>query len=178
LPLTNFNSEVKIRIATAEDYTAVTELGRSTFYESWIHMHSEEDMQLYLADAFTPEKIKKDLENPANTFILAYYNSELIGYAKLRIDRTYPQLNNEPAIEMERIYVMHKYHGVKAGRALMDKSLEIAREKKYKWMWLGVNQENSKAINFYKRYGFVIDGIKTFKLGNVIDDDFLMKMEL
>lgn len=141
-------------------------------------MHSEEDMQLYLKDAFVPEKIKKDLENPANTFLLAYYNNELIGYVKLRTDRTYPQLNNESSIEMERIYVRHKYHGIKAGKALMDKSLGIARDKNYKWMWLGVNQENTKAINFYKNYGFVIDGTKTFKLGNVIDDDYLMKLKL
>ncbi len=141
-------------------------------------MHSEEDMQLYLKEAFVPEKIKKDLENPANTFLLAYYNNELIGYAKLRTDRTYPQLNNESSIEIERIYVRHKYHGIKAGKALMNKSLEIAHAKNYKWMWLGVNQENTKAINFYKNYGFVIDGTKTFKLGNVIDDDYLMKLKL
>jgi ribosomal protein S18 acetylase RimI-like enzyme len=164
--------------AEPKDYLLVAEIGRDTFYESWIHMHSEEDMQLYLAEAFVPEKIKADLENPANTFILAYTNNELIGYAKLRTDRTNPQLNNEPAIEMERIYVKHQCHGKKAGKALMDKSIAIARQEKYKWMWLGVNQENFKAIDFYKKYGFEIVGTKTFKLGNVIDEDYLMKLKL
>ena len=171
-------SELKISIAQPGDYLLIADLGRSTFYESWIHMHTEEDMQIYLSEAFEPEKIKKDLENSVNTFILAYYKDELVGYAKLRTDRTYPQLNNEPSIEMERIYVKQKYHGIKAGKALMDKSLKMARERHYKWMWLGVNQENFKAINFYKSYGFEIDGIKTFKFGTAIDDDFLMKMKL
>jgi ribosomal protein S18 acetylase RimI-like enzyme len=171
-------TDITIVFAEPKDYLAVAEIGRSTFYESWIHMHAEEDMQLYLAEAFVPEKIKKDLENPVNTFMLAYYLNELIAYAKLRTDRTYPQLNNEPAIEMERIYVMHKYQGMKAGKALMDKSLEIARQKNYKWMWLGVNQENNKAIDFYKNYGFTIDGTKTFRFGNQVDDDYLMKLRL
>jgi diamine N-acetyltransferase len=149
------DSNINIRIASPEDSAEVVEIGRFTFYESWHHMHSEEDMQLYLSEAFEPEKIKKDLGNPANTFMLAYYKGELIGYAKLRTDRSYPQLKNEPAMEMERIYIKHKYHGIKAGKALMDKSIELAREKNCKWLWLGVNQDNSRAINFYKRYGFV-----------------------
>jgi diamine N-acetyltransferase len=172
------NDMITIRNATASDFLAVAEIGRFTFYETWRNVNTEEDMQLYMGEAFNPEKIKKDLESSSNIFFLCYYKDELIGYTKLRTDRTHDEFKNEPAIEMERIYVKHQYHGLKAGKAMMDKSIELARQKNYKWLWLGVNQENFKAIDFYKKYGFIIFGTKSFKLGNAQDDDYLMKMVL
>jgi diamine N-acetyltransferase len=141
-------------------------------------VNTEEDLQLYMSEAFHPEKIKKDLADAGNTFLLEYYNNELIGYVKLRTDRTYDEFKNESAIEIERIYVKHQYHGMKAGKALMDMSIDIAKKGNYAWLWLGVNDENNKAIDFYKKYGFTIFGTKTFKLGTAVDEDYLMKLKL
>jgi diamine N-acetyltransferase len=167
----------KIIFPRPADYLAVAEIGRFTFYETWRPVNSEEDMQLYLSEAFNPAKIKKDLADKGNTFLLLYFQNELIGYAKLRTDRTYDEFNDARVIEMERIYVKHHYQGMKAGKALMDKCIEIARNGNYEWLWLGVNQEN-KAIDFYKKYGFTIFGTKSFKLGTADDEDYLMKMKL
>ena len=79
---------------------------------------------------------------------------------------------------MERIYVKKKYQGMKAGKTLMDKSIDIATTGKYEWLWLGVNTENHKAINFYKQYGFTVFGTKLFKLGEAKDEDYLMKLRI
>jgi diamine N-acetyltransferase len=172
------NADFQIRIATPEDYQLVSDIARFTFYETWRHVNTEEDLQLYMSEAFNPEKIKKDLEDAENTFLLEYYNNELIGYVKLRTDRTYDEFKEEKAIEIERIYVKHQYHGLKAGKALMDTCIDIAKKGNYQWLWLGVNDENTKAIDFYKKYGFTIFGTKTFKLGTAIDEDYLMKLKL
>ena len=60
--MTNDNSAIKIVIAKPEDYLLLAGLGRFTFYETWRHVNTEEDMQLYMAEAFAPKKIKKDLK--------------------------------------------------------------------------------------------------------------------
>lgn len=60
----------------------------------------------------------------------------------------------------------------------MDRCIEISREEKNEWLWLGVNIDNHKAINFYKKYGFTIFGEKAFRLGNAVDNDYLMKLKL
>ena len=60
----------------------------------------------------------------------------------------------------------------------MDQCLQFANEEVYEWLWLGVNVDNIKAIDFYKRYGFIIFGERNFKLGEAIDTDFLMKKKL
>src|SRR5690242_14509397 len=97
---------IEIKIATSEDSIPLSELGRKTFYETWRPVNTEEDMQSYMSIAFDAAKIKKDIENnKINTFLLAFADNQLAGYAKLRRDRTYPEFKEEPSIEIERIYV-------------------------------------------------------------------------
>jgi ribosomal protein S18 acetylase RimI-like enzyme len=168
--------KLKIRTATAEDYLLIAKLGRETFYETWRPVNTEEDMQIYLAKSFDPEKIKKDIiENSTNIFFIAEYNDEPIGYCKMRNDRTYDEFKNEKAFEIERIYVLKSFQRKKVGKQLMDYSIDYARKNNYKWLWLGVNIDNITAIAFYKIYDFKIFGEKAFQLGTAVDNDYLMK---
>ncbi|MBK7851179.1 MAG: GNAT family N-acetyltransferase [Bacteroidetes bacterium] len=168
--------QLRVRPVLPNESELLARLGRETFYETWKDYNTKEDMQVYLADAFNEEKIKKDLLNtPVNTFLFVFADDELAGYAKMRRDRTYDEFNGEQVIEVERIYIYQKFQKQQAGIALMDECLRIAIEEKNKWIWLGVNIDNHKAINFYKRYGFEIFGSKMFKLGDAEDEDYLMK---
>ena len=171
-------NKITVSKALPDQFAAVADIGRRTFYETWSYMNTEEDMQLYMAEAFNEDLIKKELVSPEYTFLLAEMDGELIGYTKLRTDRTYPEFKDSRPIEMERLYVFKTHHERKAGKALMEESIRIARTDKFDWLWLGVYAENHRAINFYTNFGFVKFGIKTFKLGNVIDQDDLMKMKL
>ena len=60
----------------------------------------------------------------------------------------------------------------------MDECLRISKEENFTWLWLGVNIDNHKAINFYKKYEFVIFGEKGFQLGDAVDTDYLMKKKI
>jgi diamine N-acetyltransferase len=173
----NFNDvKVSIRKATITDAKTVSEIGRRTFYETWKSVNTEEDLQLYMDKSFDNHKIGIEIENSeVNTFLLAIVGGEVAGYVKLRNDRTYDQLKEFRSLEMERIYVLKEFQDRKVGKALMDESLIIAQNGNYKWLWLGVNGENFKAIDFYKRYGFEVFGTKQFILGTAVDEDFLMK---
>jgi ribosomal protein S18 acetylase RimI-like enzyme len=170
---------VTIRIAATEDAALVANIGRFTFYETWRPVNTEEDMQLYLKESFDKEKIKMQLnESQTNLFLLAMLGSEAIGYAKLRRDRTYDEFKGSKVIELERIYVRSEYQQMKIGKQLMDRCIEISKDENNAWLWLGVNDANHKAINFYKQYGFEIFGTKSFQLGTANDTDFLMKLKL
>ncbi len=168
-----------IRTVDAEEFKTLAELGRETFYETWKHYNTEADMQLYLEEAFSEEKIKKDLlDNTVNTFLFALEKEIPVAYAKLRNDRTYPEFEGSKTLEMERIYVKKEFQGKSPGKLLMDESIKIAMDSNCDWIWLGVNIDNHRAIAFYKRYGFEIFGTKMFKLGDAEDQDFLMKRKL
>ena len=169
---------VMIRVATVGDAGTLARIGGETFYETWRPVNTEEDMQKYIATAFAPDTIREDLERDENTFLLAATPERVVGYAKMRRDRTHAEFGGEKAIEIERLYVAGDFQGYKIGKALMDACLEIAQNETYSWIWLGVNIDNEKAIAFYKKYGFTVFGTKQFKLGDAVDDDYLMKKNL
>jgi ribosomal protein S18 acetylase RimI-like enzyme len=170
---------IRIRNATGNDYRVVSEIARSTFYETWRPVNTEADMQQYMRKAFDPFILKTDIENTeVNTYLLAVEDVLALGYAKMRNDRIYEEFRGERALEIERIYVRKEYQDKKIGKALMDRCLQIAAAENYRWLWLGVNIDNLKAINFYKRYGFTIFGEKAFQLGDAVDNDYLMKKRL
>ena len=180
-----------VRRAEPNDYKAVAEISRKTFYESWRYLYSEEDLQIYMAEVFSEEQIKKDLEAITNIFLLAETDEKIIGYTKLCTDSILSgdnladwmlillkEFSRSKAMEMERLYVLKEYHKQKAGKQLMDESISIARKQDFDWLWLGVSPDNLKAMAFYKSYGFIQVGTKPYKIGNTVDFDYLMKLRI
>jgi ribosomal protein S18 acetylase RimI-like enzyme len=47
-----------------------------------------------------------------------------------------------------------------------------------KYVWLGVWEQNHRALQFYKKNGFVPFDTHIFKLGNDEQTDIMMKLEL
>jgi len=141
-------------------------------------MNTEEDMRLYLDKTFMPDRMKGEIEDPACTFLLAVEGDSVAGYAKVKEQENTPELNGEQGFEIERIYVRKEYHGKKVGQLLMQKCLDLASEKHYKLIWLGVWEHNARAIAFYERWGFEKFGSHPFLLGTDLQTDLLMKKKL
>ena len=62
--------------------------------------------------------------------------------------------------------------------ALMDASLAVARAAGAAGAWLGVNQHNARARRFYERSGFAVVGTKHFRVGDRVEDDFVLERAL
>ena len=103
---------------------------------------------------------------------------EVIGYLKLNFGQSQTELKDDKALEIERIYVLQEYHGKKAGQLLYDKAIEVARNKNMDYVWLGVWEENHRAISFYKKNGFTEFDKHIFKLGDDEQTDIMMKLQL
>jgi diamine N-acetyltransferase len=71
--------------------------------------------------------------------------------------------------------VKSTYHGKKVGQLLYNKALEIAKRQKKSLIWLGVWEENPKAIRFYEKNGFVAFDKHIFKFGEDEQTDVMMK---
>ena len=149
--------------------------GRETFFETFAESNSEDDMKAYLDKNFSDSKLTEELNNPDSDFFIAWEGKEAIGYLKLNTGKAQTELQNAVSIEIERIYVKQEYHGKKVGQLLYEKALEIARQMKKEFIWLGVWEENPKAIRFYEKNGFVAFDKHRFMLGEDEQTDILMK---
>jgi ribosomal protein S18 acetylase RimI-like enzyme len=54
----------------------------------------------------------------------------------------------------------------------------LATQKNANYIWLGVWEENPRAINFYKKNGFVEFDKHIFVLGDDEQTDIMMRLEL
>lgn len=167
-----------IRVAIDSDASLLADLGRQTFYETFRQYHTEEDMQLYLEKAYNEELIAENLRNPQIHYaLLIAEDGAAIGYVKLLLDAAHAKLTGRQ-IELEKIYVLKDRIGSGAGRMLMEYAVAYSRQHQYDVLFLGVWEENERAVHFYKKAGFAIFDTRTFQLGKTLCDDYLMKLEL
>lgn len=166
---------VKIGLENIED---LQKIGKQTFFETFAETNSEENMQKYLEESFALEKLENELKNPNSAFYFAKNQGEILGYLKINFGGSQTELKDRKSLEIERIYVLHNYHGKKVGQKLYEKAIETAKEKGVEYVWLGVWEENHKAINFYKKNGFEEFDKHIFVLGDDEQTDIMMKLKI
>jgi diamine N-acetyltransferase len=169
---------IEITRATINDIEQLQKIGRKTFYETFSAANTEENMNKYLQDGFSVDKLTEELTNSNSEFYFALFACDVIGYLKLNFGKSQTELKDNKALEIERIYVLKEFHGKKVGQLLYEKAIEVAKQKNVDYVWLGVWQENPRAINFYKKNGFVEFDKHVFKLGEDEQTDIMMKLRL
>jgi ribosomal protein S18 acetylase RimI-like enzyme len=169
---------IDIKKIGPEEILQLQKIGRQTFYETFFESNTEENMKNYLENGFSIDKITSEVNNKNSEFYFAKLDEEVIGYLKLNFGKSQTELKDDKALEIERIYVLKEFHGKKVGQILYEKAIEIAKNKKSDYVWLGVWEENLRAINFYKKNGFVEFDKHIFKLGNDEQTDIMMKLKM
>lgn len=169
---------VKIRKINILDLAQLQKIGKTTFTETFTEHNTKEDLEKYLKESFAADKLITELENPDAAFYFAAINEEVIGYLKINFGNAQTELKDNKSVEIERIYVLQAYHGKKIGQLLYNKAIEIAKEHQAHYVWLGVWEENHRALQFYKKNGFVQFDTHIFKLGNDEQTDIMMKLVL
>ena len=96
-----------------------------------------------------------------------------MGYAMIHYKSAHPLTTDDNMAEIQRFYFDDKAHGRGFAHILMERVLEEIGNK-FPLIWLGVWEENPRAIRFYSKYGFEQLGLKEFHVGSVIDRDWIM----
>ena len=169
-----------IRIAKAglKDIEKLKDIGRQTFYETFAEGNTEENMQKYQEEGFSTQTLHNELSDPHSEFYLALLDTRVVGYLKVNSGQAQTELKDSKSLEIERIYVLKEFHGRQVGQLLYDKAIEIAKLGNVSYVWLGVWEKNPRAIQFYKKNGFVEFDKHIFKLGDDEQTDFMMRLDL
>ncbi len=171
-------ASIEITKVTLNNLEQLQAIGRRTFQETFADSNEEEDMNKYLDTGFSTEKLTIELNDENAEFYFAKLDKEVIGYLKLNAGASQTELKDSKALEIERIYVAKEFHGKSVGQLLYNKAIELARQKEVDYVWLGVWEENPRAIRFYEKNGFVAFDKHIFKLGNDEQTDIMMKLQL
>lgn len=169
---------MRISSVSIADIEVLQQIGKETFFETFAESNSEEDMKKYLEESFSHVKLTAELNNPDSRFFIVWDTTNAVGYLKLNFGKAQTELQDNAALEIERIYVKKEYHGLKVGQLLYEKALEVAEQEQKEYVWLAVWEENHRAIRFYTKNGFVAFDKHIFKLGDEEQTDIMMKKML
>ncbi len=171
-------SNIEIKKATLSDLEVLQIISIQTFSETFAEVNTPENIENYNRESFNLEQLTSELNNPNSQFFIAYSNSEPIGYLKINFGNAQTEVLNDDALEIHRIYVSQAFHGKKVGQLLLDKAMEIAQQTNADYIWLGVWEENHRALGFYTKNGFVAFDKHVFILGDEKQTDLLMKLDV
>lgn len=167
-----------IRAATPDDVRLLTELGRTTFEDTFAQYNTKEDMELYLAEQFSLSAVQDELAGEGNAFFILEWEGAPACYMKLRHAPVDGGDSTLPAIEIQRIYVTKDHLRKGLGSRMMEFCVEYCRRHDIATLWLGVWEKNESAIRFYEKWGFKLVGAHDFLLGKDLQRDLIMVKNL
>lgn len=165
--------------AAATDLPELAEVAARTFPLACPPSVTPENVAAFIAENLSPQRFADYLADPDRILLVARDDTRMVGYAMLirgaPADADVAKaVTRHPALELSKMYVLPEGHGAGASSALMSEALALARDTGYRCVWLGVNQQNTRAQRFYAKHGFAVTGTKTFRLGAVLEHDYVM----
>lgn len=148
--------KIEVRDAVPQDAEGIT----NVLYKAWLATYpnegigiTAEDVEETYKDAFTEEKIKSQQERIANTpenqrRVVAKSGDLVVGVATM--------IRNEDNNQLRTIYVLPDFHGRGIGTKLWEEVKKFAVPDKD--IIVQVATYNQKALDFYKKLGFVDTG--------------------
>ena len=169
------HSNLSLNKVSHDQLNLLTELTRNTFFESYAEQNSTVTIEKYIEENFNSKQLSHQLTNRFSEFYVLFKDSKATGYLKLNTNCAQTETADMTAIEIERIYVLETYQGQNLGSTLLKKAFEIYQSGEHSFLWLGVWENNNKAIQFYQKNGFVKYGEHKFDFGGDLQTDWLMK---
>ena len=160
------------------DLQQLRQISEQTFVTAFEKDNDPNDFKNYIENAFALERIKEELLNPDSDFFFVYSNNEILGYFKLNVGVAQSDIKQDDSIELERIYVLVEHQGLGLGEVFLNHIKKVALKRKKKMLWLGVWEQNIRAIKFYERQGFRKFDTHPYFIGSDEQTDWLMCFDL
>lgn len=170
--------ELTFRDAVETDAPALAKIGVETFVETFGHLYPPSDLKRYLDETYAEEQMAADLRDPEVEVRIAFSGKRMLAYCKIGPCKLPFDIGPEPALELHRVYVYEHGQGVGVGRILLSWAIERARQRGARNLFLGVWEANTRAIAMYESRGFEKVGGYKFKVGDTLDDEFIMRLKL
>ncbi|MBQ2714521.1 MAG: ribosomal protein S18-alanine N-acetyltransferase [Clostridia bacterium] len=141
-----------IRKMTNSDIETVAQIEKECFVDPW-----------------SVDTLSQSLENECYDYAVLVFNDEIIGYFCMHtlFDTS----------ELFRVAVLNAYRRKGYGLLLIEKVLEIAREKGAEHIFLEVRAKNLSAIALYEKVGFIKYGERANYYGGG-EDAYLYSFEI
>lgn len=169
-------TDTYIRRATEADLPALAALELKTFSDAFRDQYPPEDFEAFLAAHKSPAAVEKAFRQEGSEYYISEAGHQLTGFIQLNFGKQPDNgtLLPEPAMEIEKIYVLQTTQSRGTGRQLIHFAINLAQQRHIRSVWLGVWEHNPRARALYEREGFSVFGEHAFVVGSRRDRDLLL----
>jgi GNAT superfamily N-acetyltransferase len=167
-----------VRPAGVPDAPWLAALAERMFRETYTAYNTPDDMERYVAEHFGPTLQQDELSDPRRITLVAEASGRAAGYTQLVRGPAPPAVAGPEPMEVARFYVDRPWHGRGVAQTLMAAAVEAARSAGARTLWLGVWEQNPRAIAFYRKCGFADAGTQVFVLGFDLQRDLILTLPL
>lgn len=169
---------IPVRRAELNDACALAALAERTFRATFGAFNTPANMDAYCSKAYGAEIQASEIANPEIECFVCEGSGALIGYAQLRWRSAPSCVSGKRPAEVQRIYVDVQWQGKGVAQALMSELVAAAARGRADRIWLGVWENNRRAMAFYEKTGFHKVGDHTFQLGDDPQLDWILCRDL
>ncbi len=173
----------QVRQAKAIDAEAIADVAARTFPLACPPHLSAADAGDFVAEQLDAAAFRRYLRSRDRDVLVAEVAGAVVGYAMLVRGRptaldVLSAVSAETTAELSKCYVLPEHHRTQVAAELMAGTLEQARQRGVRAVWLGVNQGNERAQRFYRKHGFTRVGTRQFTVGSSVQSDYVMERTL
>ena len=167
-----------IKACDGEEIDLLRDIAIETYADTFSDSNSETLMAQYFQDALNREKLLTELDNPDSCFYFIYFEQQVAGFLKVNVMAAQTYIKDLNALEIERFYIRKAFLRRGLGKQLMDFACQLAEQQNKEYLWLGVWENNHRALHFYKNMGFYQIGSHPFDMGGDIQTDLVFRKDL
>ena len=167
----------RVREAGQMDAEALSLVGVATFLETFAGILAGDAIIEHCRESNNTRAYSDYLNSGARAWLAELKpDAAPVGFALLTRTELPGAQPDGSDLELKRIYLLSRFHGLGIGAALMGQVLAAAREMGAARLLLGVYAGNQQAQAFYGKLGFTQIAAREFSVGSrVYDDNVLAK---
>jgi ribosomal protein S18 acetylase RimI-like enzyme len=174
------SESIAIRECLDGDAETLALVGQASFLEAFAGILPGRDILAHCTNQHSVGVYRDWLKSEAAKIWIA--ETELgqagVGYLVLTPPKLPIADPRDDDLEIKRIYILHRFHGIGVGRRLMDAAIDYSKSKGTRRILLGVYSRNADAIAFYERLKFRQVGVRKFNVGHNVYDDAVLALDL
>ncbi len=145
---------------TLDDLPSVRSVTWTTWLDTYAPFIPVADLEEYFSRHYTTAALEQLLRDPCVNGFVAEMDGRIVGYLKTQ----YVAENHR--LFVSSVYVLPEAQGHRIGATLMQMAEEEARSRGVGEYWLGVMNQNTRALAWYVRLGFEFLEELPFTLGS------------
>ncbi|TAY76090.1 GNAT family N-acetyltransferase [Rhizobium ruizarguesonis] len=162
-----------IRRACQSDAVGLSNFAARLFRATYSSNTAAADLDAYIYKNFNRERQEAEIADLSAAVFLATVDDLIIGFAQVVVGST----DSRSAL-LNRIYIDAEWRGSGLANDLLDTVVSESAQRGVRRLELTVFERNARAIAFYKRAGFAATGSTTFAVGDDLQTDVVMEMDL